>query len=202
MRRFSSSRPAASPVIPLHRGRSSTVSLCPCEVLLHLLHVAVMLCALLLDHFIHRSHRNTVVDVCFAVVFAVTDNELLRCSSSPSFCSSVFGVSSRFFLGLLLNCYRLRCISVAQPLRRVRHGRRRARFELLSMQFVTPGDVPCRGDHSGTFTIAVGLTGGETSPVSAVVAVVSAEVRDDMWGQVVSDSVFQNRFFYFADLNE
>jgi len=44
-----------------------------------------MLCALLLDHFIHRSHRNTAVDVCFATVFAVTDDELLRCSSTPSF---------------------------------------------------------------------------------------------------------------------
>ena len=28
------------------------------------------------------------------------------------------------------------------------------------------------------------------------------EVGDDKWGRIVSDSVFQNGFFYFADLNE
>ena len=28
------------------------------------------------------------------------------------------------------------------------------------------------------------------------------EVGDDMWGRVVSDRWFQNRFFYFVDLNE
>ena len=70
------------------------------------------------------------------------------------------------------------------------------------MQSVTPVDAPCHGDHSGTFALAVDPTGGEKSPVSAVIAVVIAEEGDDMWGQVVSDSVFQNRFFYFADLNE
>ena len=65
------------------------------------------------------------------------------------------------------------------------------------MQSVTPVDAPCRGDHSGTFTIAVGLTGSEKSPVSAVITVVSAEVGDDMWGRVVSDSVFENEFSIF-----
>ena len=66
------------------------------------------------------------------------------------------------------------------------------------MQYVTPVDAPCRGDHSGTFAIAVGLTGGEKSPINAVVAVVSAEVGDDMWGRAVSDRGFQNGNFSFS----
>ena len=70
------------------------------------------------------------------------------------------------------------------------------------MQSVTPVDAPCRGDHSGTFTIAVGLTSGEKSPVSAVVAVVSAEVGDDMWGRAVSDRGFQNGIFLLSEMNE
>ena len=101
-------------MIPLHRGRSSTVSLCPCEVFLHLLHVAMMLCALLLDHFVHRSHRSTIADVVRTAVIAMTDDELLRCSSSPFFCLSVFGVSSWCFLGLLFNRYRPGFTDVAQ----------------------------------------------------------------------------------------
>ena len=41
------------------------------------------------------------------------------------------------------------------------------------MQLVLALDVPCLGDHVGTLAVAVGLTGGEKSPVSAIVAVVS-----------------------------
>jgi len=70
------------------------------------------------------------------------------------------------------------------------------------MQSVAPVDAPCRGDHSGTFAIVVGLTGGEKSPVSAVVAVVSAEVGDDMWGRAVCDRGFQNGKFSFSEMNE
>ena len=62
------------------------------------------------------------------------------------------------------------------------------------MQSVTPVDAPCRGDHSGTFAIAVGLTGSEKSSVSDMVAVVSKEVGDDMWGHPVSDSVLKMNF--------
>ena len=59
VRCLSSSRPAASPVTPLHRGRSYTVSLCPHKLLLHLLRVAVSLCALLIGPSIHCSHRTS-----------------------------------------------------------------------------------------------------------------------------------------------
>ena len=38
---------------------------------------------------------------------------------------------------------------------------------------------------------------GEKSSVSAVVAVVSVEVGDDMWGWFVSDREFRMKFFYF-----
>ena len=65
-----------------------------------------MLCALLLDHFIHRSHRNTAVDAYGAAVSALIDDELLCCSSGSAICSSVFGVSCCFFPSILFNHYR------------------------------------------------------------------------------------------------
>jgi len=72
---------------------SSTVSLCPYEVLLQLHLVAVMLCALLLDRFVHRSHRNIAVVVACSAVVAVNVEPLHRCSFGPALCSVVFGVS-------------------------------------------------------------------------------------------------------------
>ena len=54
------------------------VRLCPCEVLFQFYLVTVMLYALLLDHFIHRSHRNTAINVACATVGAVTDDLRLR----------------------------------------------------------------------------------------------------------------------------
>ena len=59
VRYLSSSRLAASPVTPLHRGRSYTVSLCPRKLSLHLLRVAVSLCALLIGLSIHCSHQTS-----------------------------------------------------------------------------------------------------------------------------------------------
>ena len=40
-----------------------------------------MLCALLIDHFVHRSHWNTAVDTYGAAMSALFDDELLYCSS-------------------------------------------------------------------------------------------------------------------------
>ena len=54
-----------------------------------------------------------------------------------------------------------------QPLGHVRHGRRQALFVQRSMQLVLPLGAPCLGDHVGAFAVAVDLTGGEKSPVSA-----------------------------------
>ena len=76
---LSSSRPVASPSRALQRGRRSTVSRCSCEVLFQLRHDAGMLCALLLDHFVHRSHWSTIADVVHAAMIAVTDDEFHRC---------------------------------------------------------------------------------------------------------------------------
>ena len=59
------------------------------------------------------------------------------------------------------------------------------------MLSVTPVVALCRGDRWGTFAIAVGLTGSEKSSVSDMVAVVSKEVGDDMWGHPVSDCVVE-----------
>ena len=54
-----------------------------------------------------------------------------------------------------------------QPLSHVRHGRRQALFVQRSMQLVLPLGAPCLGDHVGAFAVAVDLTGGEESLVSA-----------------------------------
>ena len=58
-------------------------------------------------------------------------------------------------------------------------------------------DAPSLGEGVGTLAVAVGLTGGEISPVSTIIAVVKREVEDDRWGHHVSDCVVQNGFFYF-----
>ena len=54
-----------------------------------------------------------------------------------------------------------------QLLGRVRRGRRQALFVQRSMLLVLPLGAPYLGDHVGAFTVAVDLTGGEESSVSA-----------------------------------
>ena len=54
------------------------------------------------------------------------------------------------------------------------------------MQLVLPLGAPCLGDHVGTLAVAVDPTGGEKSPVRAVIAVVSAGNCTDGWGHPVS----------------
>ena len=54
------------------------------------------------------------------------------------------------------------------------------------VQLVLPLGAPCLGDHVGTLAVAVDPTGGEKSPVRAVVAVVSAGNCADEWGHSVS----------------
>ena len=54
------------------------------------------------------------------------------------------------------------------------------------MQLVLPLDAPCLSDHVGTLAVAVDPTGGEKSPVRAIVVVVSAGNCADEWGHSVS----------------
>ena len=79
----------------------------------------------------------------------------------------MFGVSYRIFQSALFDLYQPCFTSVAQPHRRVRHDRRRARIVQRLMQLVLPLRAPCLGDHVGTLAVAVDPTGGEKSPVSA-----------------------------------
>ena len=57
------------------------------------------------------------------------------------------------------------------------------------MQLVLPLGAPCLGDHVGNLAVAVDPTGGEKSPVRAVVAMVSAGNCADEWGHSVSGSL-------------
>ena len=70
------------------------------------------------------------------------------------------------------------------------------------MQLVLPLGAPCLGDHVGTLAVAVDPTGGEKSPVRAIVAVVSAGNCADMWGPSVSGGLFENGKFSFSEMNE
>ena len=63
-------------------------------------------------------------------------------------------------------------------------------------------DAPSLGERVGTLAVAVGLTVGEFSLVSASLPWSAPKVEDDMWGHLVSDLVFKNRIFPFSDLNE
>ena len=54
----------------------------------------MVLCALLIEPFVHHSHRNITADEAYVAMAVVTIDLLHRCSSGPDFCSSVFGVSS------------------------------------------------------------------------------------------------------------
>ena len=64
-------------------------------------------------------------------------------------------------------------------------------------------DAPSHGDRVGVFAVAVGLTGGEITSVSAVVAVVKRGRLKMTCGVTLSVTQwFENRFFYFSDLSE
>ena len=133
-----------------------------------------MLCARLVDRFVHRSHRSiAVVEDCSAVI-AVTVDLPIRCSSGSSIAFNVFGVSSWFFLCLLFHHFQFCFAGVAPPSRCVRHGRCRAHFVLQSLQLRALVDVHSRGEHVGAVAFAVGLTDGKESLVSARVAGVKA----------------------------
>jgi len=138
---------------------------------------AVVLNILLIACFDHRSHRSfAFAEVCSAVI-AVNVDPPIRCSSGSSIAFNMFGVSFWFFPSYLFNRYRSPVAGVAPSSRRVRHGRCRARVVQQSVRFVPPIDAPHRCDHGGTLAVAVDLTGGEKSPVRAVVAVVNAGGR-------------------------
>ena len=69
---------------------------------------------------------------------------------------------------------------------------------MLSLTFVVPQiDAPSHCERFGALVVVVGLTGSEFASVSAIVAVVKAELRDDKWVPYVSDCVAQIDFFYF-----
>jgi hypothetical protein len=107
------------------------VSLWPCEALFQLLRDAVVLCARLIDRFVHRSSRNIVVVVACSAVVAVNVDPSLRWSSGSVIDSSMIGVSSWVFLGHLFSRYRPYFISITPPshrVRRVHHGRYHAHF--------------------------------------------------------------------------
>ena len=53
------------------------------------------------------------------------------------------------------------------------------------MQLVLPLGASCLGDHVGTLAVVVDPTGGEKSPVRAVVTVVSVGNYADEWGHSV-----------------
>ena len=57
-------------------------------------HDAMVLCTLMLDQIVHRSHRDFAVDIAFAVVVAVHVDPSLRWSYGSVIDSSVIGVSS------------------------------------------------------------------------------------------------------------
>ena len=84
--------------------------------------VPVMLCARLVDRFVHCSHRSiAVVEDCSAVI-AVTVDPPIRCSFGSSIAFNVFGVSSWFFSCDLFHRYRCPIAGVLSSSRRVRHG--------------------------------------------------------------------------------
>ena len=81
------------------------MSLCYFWLLLQLRLDAVVLCAQLIDHFLHRSRRSiAVVEICSAVT-VVTVEPCLCCFSGSASDSSVFGVSSRFYPSCLFHRY-------------------------------------------------------------------------------------------------
>ena len=89
--------------------------------------VPVMLCAWLVDRFVHRSHWNIAIVVARAVVVSVTVDPPLRCSSDSSIAFNVFGVSSWFFSCGLFHRYQSLVAGIVSLSHRVRHGRRQAR---------------------------------------------------------------------------
>ena len=70
------------------------------------------------------------------------------------------------------------------------------------MQVETSVGAPSYGEHVGAFAVAVDPTGGEKSPVRAIVAVVSAGNCADMWGPSVSGGLFENGKFSFSEMDE
>ena len=86
----------------------------------------MVLCAQLVDRFVHRSHRSiAVVEDCSAVI-AVTVDPPLRCSSGSSITFNMIGVSCWCFLDPLFNCYRALVVDIVSLSHRIRHGRRQA----------------------------------------------------------------------------
>ena len=57
-------------------------------------HDAMVLCTLMIDQIVYRSHRDFAVDVACAAVVAVHVDPSLRWSSGSVIDSSVIGVSS------------------------------------------------------------------------------------------------------------
>ena len=62
------------------------------------------------------------------------------------------------------------------------------------MQLVPSIGAPRRGDHVGTLTVAVDLTGGEKSPVKARSSLLCEGDDADRWGHPVSDRYFKMDF--------
>ena len=56
-------------------------------------HDAVVLCTLMLDQIVHRSHRSVTIVVACSAVTAVSIERCLQCSSSLVLYSVAFGVS-------------------------------------------------------------------------------------------------------------
>ena len=64
-------------------------------------------------------------------------------------------------------------------------------------------DAPSHGERVGIFAVAVGLTGGEITSVSAVTVIVKRGRLKMTCGVTLSVTQwFENGFFYFTDLNE
>ena len=93
----------------------------------------MMLYDWLFGPFVHHSRRNTATDDPCSAVVAVHADLPSYCPFGSAIDSNAFGVSSWCFLCHLFNRYRFHFADIAQPLHRVRHGRCRAQFELLSM---------------------------------------------------------------------
>ena len=83
----------------------------------------MVLCARLVDRFVHRSHRSIAVVEDYSAVIAVNVDLLHSCFSGLASYSSAFGVSFWFFPSCLFNRYRTCFTGIVQPLGRVRHGR-------------------------------------------------------------------------------
>jgi len=60
-------------------------------------------------------------------------------------------------------------------------------------------DAPSHGERVGIFAVAIGLTGGEITPVSAVITVVKRERLKMTCGVTLSVTRwFENGFFLFC----